>query len=116
MVAQTDVPHTIESEVPHTFEMTKVPHPSETKAITTIGVTSHIVIEAPTLHMATEALDTNDMEVTPPIDTNVTTPHETYVTAPDSTNPSVNTDGWFLGGPNDQSILIGYADHMAFEL
>lgn len=53
-----------ELEVPHPSEMTQVPHPSETEAPTITKVTPHTTIDA---------LATNDMSVTPPIEIKVTT-------------------------------------------
>lgn len=50
----------------------------------------------------------DDVEVTPPI--------ETHVITPASTGPSVHTGGVFPGGPIDTSVLIRYADHVAFRL
>lgn len=53
-----------------------------------------------------------DVDVIDPIpsvivDTKVTTP---------STEPFVHTEGGFLGGPVDRSVLTEYANHMALRL
>lgn len=47
-------------------------HPSEAKAPTTIEVTRQTTIEAHTPHTFTDTSATNDMKVTPPIETKVT--------------------------------------------
>ncbi|CAI8603319.1 unnamed protein product [Vicia faba] len=50
--------------------MVEVPHPFEAKTTTTTEVTPRIVVEVPTLYMATKAPTTDDMEVTTRVETN----------------------------------------------
>lgn len=59
---QDDMQMRAETEVPHSFETRKVPQPFETDAPTTTQVT---------LQAVTEASDTNDIEVTHPVETKV---------------------------------------------
>ncbi|XP_058783870.1 uncharacterized protein LOC131658613 [Vicia villosa] len=47
----------------------------------------------------------------PIVDDDTPTGDDTGVTAPASTEAFVHTDGAFLGGPSDQSLLTEYADH-----
>lgn len=96
--------------------MVEVPHPSEANATTTIEVIPNIVIEEPTQHMAVEASTTGDIEVTSLIKIDLTAHHETFVTDPASTDPLINTDEGFPGGPSECSILTRYANLMAFKL
>lgn len=122
MVAKTYVAHSTEIQVPQTSEMEKVPHSSEAERENTIQVTLEIVIKAPISHMdievhtpytTTKAPSTDDMTITPPVETNVTAP---YQITPTLTNPSIHMDEGFPGGPNEYSILTGYVDHVAFKL
>lgn len=70
MVAEADVPHT-----------TKVSYPSEAEAIANIEVTPYIEV---TPHADVEVPRTNDMEVSPPA--------ETDAIASASTDPSAHTN------------------------
>lgn len=74
-------------------------HPSEAEESAIAKVTTHTTNEAP---------PTDDVEVTPPV--------ETHVTAPASTNSSVHIDEEFPSGPIDTCVFIGYADHADFRL
>ncbi|XP_058742702.1 protein MAIN-LIKE 1-like [Vicia villosa] len=42
--------------------------------------------------------------------------HDTDTITVISTEPSVHTDGAFLGGPSDRFVLTGYADHVAYKI
>lgn len=88
-----------ESHVPHPFEMTKVPHPFETQALS---------IDEFTLNTTTKAPTTDDMDVTSPV--------EIDVTSMASKELCVQTNGWFLGGISECSVLIRYADNVALNL
>lgn len=59
---QDDMQMMAETEMPHPFETRKVPQPFETEAPTTTQVTLQVV---------TEVSDTNDVEVTHPVETKV---------------------------------------------
>ncbi|CAL5209690.1 unnamed protein product [Lathyrus oleraceus] len=90
----TEVSHPTETKVPHTSEMAEMSHPSEAEATTTTEVTSKI-------------------NVTALRETNVFAPHENTHA---STDLFVHMNEGFSGGPNDYSVLTGYADHGAFRL
>lgn len=84
-------------------------HHSETDALTDIEVTPQLDTKAPAMGDVEVTLHaTGDMKVTHPVDTKFTTLA--------STKLFVHMDEEFLGRSSDRSVLIGYADHVAFRL